>query len=206
MPTSTATTHTHKNVWTCCSPTRVRFSYHSRHPEVTYLLGIRLRQPHCCARLGRASRSWSPATATFPWAQQAPLWVAAAERLHQPEIAALDRRHFGVVQSRLGVLSPLTRQTQPCQERIEPFAHSCDARITQDDGSHLVHRQRFVALLRRWERECGVVAGSPARNQQQRDVTRLRPVTARQPAPRSRHRIAPAVVPLGDKLPPRLPR
>jgi hypothetical protein len=33
--------------------------------------------------------------------------VAAAERLHQREIATLDRRHFGVVRSRRGALTLL---------------------------------------------------------------------------------------------------
>ena len=92
--------------------------------EVTYLLGTRLGADAEVRFLGdlAAGNLIAEPVAASDWLRIAELVaryrdlplgtadaavVAAAERLHHRQIATLDRRHFGVVQSRLGALTLL---------------------------------------------------------------------------------------------------
>jgi predicted nucleic acid-binding protein len=92
--------------------------------EVTYLLGTRLGADAEVRFLGdlAAGNLIAEPVAASDWLRIAELVaryrdlplgtadasvVAAAERLDHRQIATLDRRHFGVVQSRLGALTLL---------------------------------------------------------------------------------------------------
>ena len=92
--------------------------------EVTYLLGTRLGTGPEVRFLGdlAAGNLIAEPVAATDWLRIAELVsqyrdlplgtadasvLAAAERLDAPQIATLDRRHFGVVQSRIGPLTLL---------------------------------------------------------------------------------------------------
>ncbi len=92
--------------------------------EVTYLLGTRLGADAEVRFLGdlAAGNLIAEPVAASDWLRIAELVaryrdlplgtadasvVAAAERLHHRQIATLDRRHYGVVQSHLGALTLL---------------------------------------------------------------------------------------------------
>jgi len=92
--------------------------------EVTYLLGTRLGTGSEVRFLGdlAAGNLIAEPVAATDWLRIAELVcqyrdlplgttdasvLAAAERLDAPQIATLDRRHFGVVQSRIGPLTLL---------------------------------------------------------------------------------------------------
>jgi uncharacterized protein len=92
--------------------------------EVTYLLGTRLGPEAEVRFLGdlAAGNLIAESVAAADWLRIAELVaqyrdlplgtadasvIAAAERLRAPHIATLGRRHFGVVQSRLGALTLL---------------------------------------------------------------------------------------------------
>ncbi len=92
--------------------------------EVTYLLGTRLGTDSEVRFLGdlAAGNLIAEPVAATDWLRIAELVsqyrdlpldtadasvLAAAERLDAPQIATLDRRHFGVVQSRIGPLTLL---------------------------------------------------------------------------------------------------